>query len=98
MHLTGNGDVASLFFFAAFAIVSLAGTASIDAKRQRLLGDAWEPFAAQTSIVPFAAIAAGRNRFTPREIGLWRWAIAVLAYGLMLGWHAPVVGVSPFPA
>ena len=98
VHLIGTGDVASLFFFAAFAIVSLAGTVSIDARRQRLLGDAWEPFAAQTSIVPFAAIAAGRNRFIRHEIGLWRWAIALLAYGLMLGGHAPVVGVSPFPA
>jgi uncharacterized membrane protein len=78
--------------------VALAGTVSIDRKRQRLLGAAWEPFAAQTSIVPFAAIAAGRNQFIPREIGLWRWAIALLAYVLMLGGHAPVVGVSPFPA
>ena len=26
------------------------------------------------------------------------WAIALLAYVLMLGGHAPVVGVSPFPA
>ena len=98
VHLIGTGDVASLFFFATFAIVSLAGTVSIDTKRQRLLGDAWEPFAAQTSIVPFATIAVGRNRFIPREIGLWRWAIALLAYGLMLGGHAPVVAVSPFPA
>ena len=57
----------------------------------------WEPFAAQTSIVPFAAIAAGRNRFIPREIGVWRWAIALLAYVLMLGGHGPVLGVSPFP-
>ena len=98
VHLIGTGDVAPLVFFATFAIVSLAGTVSIDTKRQRLLGDAWEPFAAQTSIVPFAAIAVGRNRFIPREIGLWRWAIALLAYGLMLGGHAPVVAVSPFPA
>ena len=97
VHLIGTGDVASLFFFTTFAIVSLAGTVSIDAKRQRLLGDAWEPFAAQTSIVPFAAIAVGRVRFIPREIGLWRWAIALLGYLLMLGGHAPVVGVSPFP-
>src|SRR6202030_3395210 len=97
VHLIGNGDVASLFFFATWAIVALAGTVSIDAKRRRLLGAAWEPFAGQTSIVPFAAIAAGRNRFIPREIGLWRWAIAVLAYVLMLGGHAPIVGVSPFP-
>jgi uncharacterized membrane protein len=80
-----------------WAIVALAGTVSIDAKRRRLLGGAWESFAAQTSIVPFAAIAAGRNRFVPREIGWWRWVIALLAYVLMLGGHAPVVGVSPFP-
>jgi uncharacterized membrane protein len=97
VHLIGNGDVASLIFFATWAIVALAGTVSIDAKRRRLLGAAWEPFAAQTSIVPFAAIAAGRNRFVPGEIGLWRWAIALLAYVLMLGGHAPIIGVSPFP-
>jgi len=62
------------------------------------LGSAWEPFAAQTSIVPFAAIAAGRNRFSPREIGAWRWGLAVIVYLLMLGGHAQVIGVSPFPA
>lgn len=98
VHLIGNGNVASLLFFATWAIVALAGTVSIDAKRRRLLGAAWEPFAGQTSIVPFVAIAAGRNRFIPREIGLWRWTIAVLAYLLMLGGHAPIVGLSPFPA
>src|SRR5215469_3346420 len=92
-----HGDLASLVFFATWAIVALAGTVSIDAKRRRLLGAAWEPFAAQTSVVPFAAIAAGRNRFVPREIGLWRWGIALLAYALMLGGHAPIIGVSPLP-
>ena len=97
VHLIGNGDVASLVFFATWAVVALAGTVSIDAKRRRLLGGAWEPFAAQTSIVPFAAIAAGRNRFIPREIGVWRWAVALLAFVLMLGGHGPVLGVSPFP-
>src|SRR5215469_8906453 len=68
VHLIGNGDVASLVFFATWAIVALAGTVSIDTKRRRLLGSTWEPFAVQTSIIPFAAIAARRNRFVPREI------------------------------
>jgi uncharacterized membrane protein len=98
VHLIGNGDVASLIFFASLGIVALAGTVSIDAKRRRLLGEAWEPFASQTSIVPFAAIAAGRNRFIPGEIAFWQWGVAVLAYALMLAGHAPIIGVSPFPA
>ena len=96
VHLIGNGDVASLVFFVALAVVALAGTVSIDSKRRRLLGAAWEPFAAQTSIVPFAAIAAGRNRFSPSEVGAWRFGIAVVVYALMLGGHAYVIGVSPF--
>jgi uncharacterized membrane protein len=97
VHLVGNGDAASFVFFAALAVVAVAGTVSIDAKRRRLLGAAWEPFAAQTSIVPFAAIAAGRNRFRPSEIGLWRWCVALVVYALLLGGHAPLIGVSPFP-
>ena len=98
VHLIGNGDVASLVFFATWAVVALAGTVSIDRKRRRLMGAAWEPFAAQTSVVPFAAVAAGRNRFRLREIGAWRWGIAVVAYALMLGGHSHIIGVSPFPA
>ena len=99
VHLVGNGDVASLLFFAALAIVAVAGTASIDAKRRRVLGDkAWNVFASRTSIVPFAAIAAGRNSLMMREIGWWRLAAGLAAYALMLGGHAHIIGVSPWPA
>jgi uncharacterized membrane protein len=98
VHLLGNGDLASLVFFAAFAVVALAGAASIDAKRRRLLGErAWQGFASRTSILPFAAIAAGRNSFDAGEIGLWRPVAAVAVYALMLGGHAHLIGVSPFP-
>ena len=66
-HLVSNGNAASLLFFAALAVVSFAGAASIDAKRRRVLGDAaWDVFARRTSIVPFAAILAGRNTFSLR--------------------------------
>lgn len=99
VHLIGNGDVASFVFFGAFAVIALAGTLSIDAKRLRLLGAArWQPFADKTSIVPFAAIAAGRNHFAPGEIGAWRWALGLAAYALALGGHASIIGVSPFPS
>ena len=68
VHLIANGDLASFIFFGSLAVTALAGTVSIDAKRRRALGPAWLSFAAQTSIVPFAAIAAGRTRFKPDEI------------------------------
>lgn len=97
VHLVGNGDLASLLLFGSLAFVALAGTVSIDAKRRRRWGAAWESFAAQTSILPFAAIAAGRNRFHPGEIGAGRWAAGLIAYALLLGGHGPVIGVSPFP-
>ena len=98
VHLVGNGDVASGLFFAALLIVSAAGTASIDAKRRLTVGAAgWDAFARQTSIVPFAAILAGRNRLSVAEIGWWKLALGVVAYGLFLGGHKHIVGVSPFP-
>lgn len=98
VHLVGNGDLASAVLFGTFVVVCLAGAASIDAKRERLLGaERWAPFAAQTSIVPFAALAQGRTTLDWRQLLTWRLAAAVALYALMLGGHAHIVGVSPFP-
>ncbi len=98
VHVVGNGDWASFLLFGALLIVAFAGTASIDAKRRRALGDtAWDAFARRTSIVPFAAIAAGRNTMAWNELGWWRILAGVVAYALMLGGHAHIVGVSPWP-
>ena len=98
VHLVGNGDVASLLFFFSLAVVSVAGTVSIDAKRRRSLGaPAWDAFARQTSIVPFAAIVAGRTSFTRLGFGWWRPVAGVVAYALILGGHVHLFGVSPFP-
>lgn len=97
VHLIANGDAASFLFFGSLAVTAFAGTVSIDAKRRRALGSAWESFAAQTSVVPFAAIAAGRTKFNIGEIAPWRWATAIAAYVLFLGGHSHIIGVSPFP-
>ena len=98
LHLVGNGDVASLLFFGAMLVVSVAGAWSIDAKRRRVLGaDAWDGFARRTSILPFAAILGGRARLDLPGIGLARLGGGVAAYALMLGGHLHLVGVNPFP-
>ena len=98
IHLVGNGDAASAVLFGTFAVVCFAGTVSIDAKRRRLLGaERWAPFARQTSIVPFAALAQGRTTLDWRQLLGWQLGVAVVLYALMLGGHSHIIGVSPFP-
>jgi uncharacterized membrane protein len=96
-HLMVNGDLASLIFFGALLVLALFGTASIDAKRRRALGEKWDAFAAQTSAIPFAAIAAGRQTLKIGEIGWWRLGVAVILWGALLSAHRFLFGVSPLP-
>ena len=89
VHLIVNGDLAGLILFGSLLLLALGGPLSIDAKRRRLFGEQWAQFAAVTSNVPFAAIAAGRNRLGPalREIGIWRPLAAAVAYAVAFYLH-----------
>jgi uncharacterized membrane protein len=95
VHMTVNGDSASLVLFGALLVLAVAGPRSIDAKRRAALGPRWEPFAAATSVVPFAAIVQGRNRFVPSEIGWWRVGLSAVLYSAMLYVHRWLFGVPP---
>jgi uncharacterized membrane protein len=88
-HVIVNGDLASLMLFGSLLVLAFAGTATIDAKRQRRFGAAWQAFAASTSNIPFAAIVAGRNQLGPalREIGVMRAVIAVAVYAAIFVLH-----------
>jgi uncharacterized membrane protein len=98
LHLVANGDLASILFFGSLFITCVAGAPSIDAKRRRALGGpVWDNFTGKTSILPFAAIAAGRNQMALGELGWGRPAAGVLAYVLFIGGHGHIIGVSPFP-
>jgi len=97
VHLVVNGDAASLVLFGSLGLLALLGTASIDAKRARALGPAWAGFAAQTSNLPFLAIAQGRTQLALGEHKAWHWLVALAVYGLLVGLHRPLLGVSPLP-
>jgi Predicted membrane protein len=96
VHFAVNGDAASSVLFGSLLLLALAGTASIDAKRRRNYGERWEQFARETSNVPFAAIAAGRNRLGPalREIGIVRPLLALVVFALVFALHGRLFGAS----
>jgi uncharacterized membrane protein len=94
VHFVINGDAASSILFGSLLLLALGGTASIDAKRRRNYGERWEHFARETSNVPFAAIAAGRNRLGPalREIGFVRPLIAIVIFVAVFALHGRLFG------
>lgn len=96
-HLAANGDEASVIFFGTFFVLALFGTFTIDAKRRRKMGAAWEGFAQRTSNIPFAAVIAGRNQLHITEIFGWRFWVAALLFVIILFVHYHLFGVSPFP-
>ncbi len=91
-HLLANGDAASAVFFSGMLVLGLAGPPSIDRKRARKLGGKWDDFERQTSILPFAAIAAGHNRLVVGELLGWRLVAAAGAFALMYYTHPMLFG------
>jgi uncharacterized membrane protein len=96
-HLLVRGDAASILLFGSLLALALFGTASIDAKRRRALGAKWDAFAAQTSNIPFAAIAQGRQRLDLLEIGAWRLILAVAVWAVLLWAHPHLFGLRALP-
>lgn len=97
IHLLANGDLASIILFSAFALLTLAGTASIDKKLLSRYGEAYEKYMQVTSSVPFLAIVRGRNRFVVSELGYARMGFALLVFVALLALHPYLFGVSPLP-
>ncbi|MFH1603067.1 MAG: NnrU family protein [Pseudomonadota bacterium] len=95
-HLLARGDEAALVFFGGLALLALAGTRLIDARKAATLGEDWRRFAAATSNIPFAAILAGRNEFRPREIGWKKIIVGLMLYLVLLLLHPFLFGVRPY--
>jgi uncharacterized membrane protein len=103
-HLAANGDEASVILFGSLLALALFGTVSIDAKRKRKMGAAWDAFAAKTSNIPFAAVLAGRNSLDLTESFGWRCWLTLLVFAAALfihtqffPAHSPLPGgVAPF--
>ena len=96
-HLIPNGDIASSLLFVAIFVLSIAGMLHIDSRRKMALGDQWDQYAAQTSLIPFAAIVSGRASLSLREIGIVRLLVSIVIYVGILHSHRLLIGVSALP-
>jgi len=95
-HMVLNTDTASLVFFGAFFVLASLGPWLIDTKKAKAHADKWQNFANATSVIPFAAIAQGRNQFVSSEIGWWRPLTALLTVALLMYFHGALFGVALF--
>jgi uncharacterized membrane protein len=97
-HLIANGDLAGVIFFGAFGALAGLGTVLIDRKYASRRGADWQAFAATSSNLPFAAIAAGRQSFIFAEIGWRRVAVGLALYLVLLAVHPWLFGAGPLAA
>jgi uncharacterized membrane protein len=95
-HMLFNPQPAVLWFFGAFLALSVIGPPSIDAKRARAHGAAWQSYLQKTSNIPFLAILQGRNRLALAEILDWRLLLAAVSFLLFARFHARFFGLPAF--
>ena len=97
VHLLANGNLSAVIFFATFLATALIGMVAIDHKLAARNPTLAAKLRAETSIVPFAAIATGRNHIVLSEIGLIPTLGGLVLFLVLLFLHHSVIGVSPLP-
>lgn len=98
VHILANGTTDALVFFGAFLLTVLLGLPASDAKFRRREPARAAAVLAATSAVPFAAILAGRNRLSLREIGWLPPLAGLIAWGLIAHLlHPWLLGVPALP-
>lgn len=99
VHAFVWGSPRNLIIAAGIFILALVGSIGQDRKKERLLGEVWRKWEAETSFVPFAALLSGKVRWRallPAWIALVGGTILWLA---VTAYHAPLVspigGIPP---
>lgn len=96
-HVLPNGRLVPVILFASMAVFSAAGFTLLDHKARTRLGDeTWRTMIRGTSVVPFAALLAGRGR-GPKLGSL---AVPAMVSALLFGWfvlqgHRVLIGPDP---
>jgi uncharacterized membrane protein len=95
-HLVVNGSLGDVFFFGQFVLLGVIGPYHLDARMSRNKGEAYQEFKRQTSVIPFAAILRGRNRFDAGELAFPMILIGVAGFVALVVFHGRLFGVDLF--
>jgi len=87
-HLLVNQRAIDRAFFGGGLVYSILGSAHQDWRKRREAGPEMARYYAETSFFPFVAIAAGRTRLEPREIGAVAFAIGAILYAVVFVFHS----------
>lgn len=92
-HVATSGHAGDVAFFGAFALLGVFGAYHLDRRLLAERGEAFRVFAAETSVLPFAAILGGRNRLVLGELKLPVLAVAVALFAATLWFHGRLFGI-----
>lgn len=95
LHLAAVGTASMAVLAGAIIVTAFAGMPSLDAKYAKREPERWPAFVAVTSILPFGAILAGRNRLALRELGGWRPLLAVVLWVVLIAGHPMLSAADP---
>lgn len=91
VHISISGSPPNLIVTAGIFILALFGSLGQDAKKERLLGEAWRGWEARTSFVPFGALIQGKVRAVDCIPGAVALIGGVALWALVTSHHAPLV-------
>jgi uncharacterized membrane protein len=91
VHASLSGSPRNLTVAGGILVLALVGSIGQDRKKERLLGEAWRDWEAQTSFVPFAAAVAGPVRWRDTVPGAIALIGGTILWALATSYHAPLV-------
>ena len=99
-HIPPNGDLIRVILFFLLALFAFTGMPLMERRQRQSLGqDNWQALSANTSIVPFAAILAGRASWPKDRTFHLALVIGLALYAVFLTMaHGWLFGVAPLAA
>jgi uncharacterized membrane protein len=101
VHVVLAAHATGAVFFGCLALFTMVGTRRQDRKLLASKGEAYAAYCRETSIVPFAAILAGRTGITARDVPVVSVAIGVLgaialrlAHPVLLAWDGMAIAAA----